>query len=281
MMATTAGRPTADWTSDLWRCLACGGSPRASSPADGLSCPDCGRAYPIRDGVLVARDEVADNNKVAVDFYNSPLWPKFRFWEWFTFVCNGGERRSRDKVLRNLPAGEGLRLLDVAIGDGVYLPWLPPSWSVVGVDVSQVQLDACKRRADGRDVRLVLGEAEDLPVRDESFDACLSIGAFNYFNDPERALREMARAVKPGGKVVISDEVPNLTDRLPFRWVGLPGVDRWIVSRMMHLGDDFTAMVERHRKLDVAGIGRRVLADCTYRRIWQGVGYVLVGTVPA
>ncbi len=280
-MATVASTETDIWGGELWRCVRCGGGATPDGPGEAVTCGFCGHAYPVRDGVLVAREAISANNEVARSFYDGPLWPRFRFWEWFTFLCNGGERRSRDKVLRNLPAGEGLRLLDVAIGDGVYLPWLPPSWSVVGVDVSQVQLDACKRRADGRDVRLVLGEAEDLPVRDKSFDACLSIGAFNYFNDPEKALREMARAVKPGGKVVISDEVPNLTDRLPFHWVGLPGVDRWIVSRMMHLGDDFTAMVERHRKLDVAGIGRRVLADCTYRRIWQGVGYVLVGTVPA
>ena len=280
MMATTSSRPAADWTSDdLWRCLSCGGSPRAN--AEGLRCADCGRSYPIRDGVIVARDEVADNNKVAVDFYNSPLWPKFRFWEWFTFVCNGGEKRSRDKVLRHLPKSPSLKLLDVAIGDGVYLDWLPPAWSVVGIDVSTVQLAACRKRAGGRDLTLILGEAEDLPVRDGKFDAALSIGGFNYFNDPERSLREMVRAVKPGGTIVVSDEIPNLTDRMIFRKIGLPGVDRWIVAKGLKLGEPFTDMVERHRDLDVRAIAGRVLpGGFRYESIWMGVGYVMVGQVP-
>jgi len=50
---------------------------------------------------------------------------------------------------------------------------------------------------------------------------------------------------------------------------------------MLHLGDDFTDMVERYRSLDVEAIGRRVFPDCRYERIWHGVGYVLIGTVPS
>ncbi len=263
-MSTIAEQTVVGWREDFWRCVQCGGSATASAAGDALSCGSCGRAYPIVDDVLIAQDQTSANNEVARGFYDGPLWPKFRFWEWFTWLCNGGERRARDKVLRHLPKGDGLKLLDVAVGDGVYLPWLPESWKVVGVDVSRVQLSACKKRAQGRDVRLVLGEAEDLPVSDGGFDAAISIGAFNYFNDPEKALREMVRAVKPGGVVVISDEVPNLTDRMFFRKIGLPGVDRWIISRGMHLGDDFTEMVERHSKLDVQEIGRRALTDFHY-----------------
>ena len=282
-MIATEPRPSTDWTSglDLWRCTDCGGSLHPSADeAPALTCVDCGRAYPLLDGVLVAKAEVSDNNKVASDFYNSALWPKFRFWEWFTFVCNGGERRSRDKVLRHLPKQAKLRLLDVAIGDGVYLDWLPADWSVVGIDVSTSQLEACRKRAGTRDLKLILGEAEDLPVRDGRFDAALSIGGFNYFNDPEKALREMVRAVRPGGTIVVSDEIPNLTDRMLFRKLGMPGVDRWIVSKMLKLGDDFTDMVEKYRTLDVQAIANRVLPGCHYERIWMGVGYVIVGRVP-
>jgi len=279
---TTTQQSAPPWTSDpdLWRCVRCGGPALPAADGSALACGDCGLAYPIRDGMIVAKGEVSENNRIASDFYNSPLWPKFRFWEWFTFICNGGEKRSRDKVLRHLPGTPGLRLLDVAIGDGVYLDWLPKDWSVVGIDVSTSQLEACRRRAGGRDLKLILGEAEDLPVRDGRFDAALSIGGFNYFNDPEKALREMVRAVRPGGTVVVSDEVPDLTDRMVFRTIGLPQVDRWIVSKMLHLGDDFTEMVERYRKLDVEGIARRVLPGCRHERIWMGVGYVFVGQVP-
>ncbi len=269
---------------ELWRCVSCGagiaGHIASHDDVESLECPACGHAYPVREGIVIARESTGSNNEIARDFYDGPLWPRFRFWEKFTWVNLGGERRARDKVLRHLPKGEGLKLLDVAIGDGVYLDWLPSSWSVVGVDISRVQLGACRRHAGTRDLTLILGEAEDLPVRDGRFDAALSIGAFNYFNDPEQALREMVRAVRPGGTVVVSDEIPDLTDWLPFRKIGLSGVDRWIVSRMMHLGDAFTDMVERHRTLDVEGIARRVLPDCHFERIWRGVGYVFVGRAP-
>jgi SAM-dependent methyltransferase len=282
----TANRAATEWTTDLdlWRCLACSGllAPTAASEPDGLACEACHASYPIKDGVLVVHEQTSSNNKVASDFYNSPLWPKFRFWEWLTFLCNGGEKRARGKVLGHLPSQANLRLLDVAIGDGVYLDWLPSDWKVVGIDVSTAQLEACRKRegAKNRDLRLILGEAEELPVRDAQFDAALSIGGFNYFNDPEKSLREMVRAVKPGGMVVVSDEVPDLTDRMIFRKLGLPGVDHWIVSKGLHLGDPFTEMVERHKSLDVQAIADRVMPGFRYERIWMGVGYVLVGQVP-
>jgi ubiquinone/menaquinone biosynthesis C-methylase UbiE len=281
MALTTAQAKTSDWCSDSQklRCTACSGQ---LAPAEGgLACSGCGRAYPIRDGVLVVKDEPEADNRIARDFYNSALWPKFRFWEWFFFVCNGGERRSRNVILRHLPDQEKLSLLDVAIGDGVYVGWLPPDWEITGIDVSSGQLASCQRRNAGRPLRLVLGEAESLPFADHHFDAVLSIGGFNHFNDPEQSLREMVRVVRPGGPIVISDELPNLTDRMLGHKLGLPGIDRWIVSRMMNLGDAFTDLVERHRHLDIAEIGRRVLDDCHYQVIWRGGGYLMVGKAPS
>ena len=266
----------------IWRCVGCGG-PMADLEG-GPACPDCGRAYEAgADGVVVVEPNQTGNNAVIRDFYDGPLWPKFRFWEWFTFASMGGERRCRDKVLRHLPKRSGIRLLDVAIGDGVYLPWLPSDWEVVGIDVSTAQLDACRAKAGERDLILTLGEAEDLPYRDASFDAVLSIGGFNYFNDPEKSLREMVRVTRPGGVIVVSDEVPDLTDYLIGHRFGigwLKRLERWTVSRLMHLGDGFTEIVERHRGLDVEAIGKAVDPGFKYERIWRGVGYVLVGTVP-
>jgi ubiquinone/menaquinone biosynthesis C-methylase UbiE len=280
-MASVASKPVDAWRGELWRCVTCRGPAEMADDGRALGCTICGAIYPVEDGVVVVRDQVTENNEVARAFYDGPLWPKFRFWEWYTFLCNGGERRSRNKILRHLPKGENLRLLDVAVGDGVYLPWLPSSWPVVGVDISRVQLANCQARAKGRNVQLVLGEAEELPVRDGTFDACLSIGAFNYFNDPEQAVAEMARAVKPGGTIVIADEIPNLTDRLWFHKIGLPALDRWFYGKITkNLGPDFTAMVERYHSLDVQAIGRKVLDNFRYELIWMKMGYVMVGTVP-
>ena len=48
----------------------------------------------------------------------------------------------------------------------------------------------------------------------------------------------------------------------------------------MSMGDDFAGLVERHRNIDIAEIGRRVLNDSHYEVIWRGGGYLMVGKAP-
>jgi SAM-dependent methyltransferase len=276
-MATITRQPMSAWTGDPGplRCPSCRAALRRTEAGFDCSAEGCGASLPVRDGVLIVRDDPSDDNRIAADFYNGKLWPKVRFWERLFWIANGGERRARDVVLSCLPKAPGLRLLDVAIGDGIYTSWLPEDWSIVGIDVSTTQLAACQRRNAGRDLRLVLGEAKHLPFRDGEFDAVLSNGGFNHFTDPEAALREMARVAKPGAPVIIADEAPDFLD-LGHR-LGWPALDRWIASKLMSMGDDFAGLVERHRNIDIAAIGRRVLADSRYDVIWRGGGYLMVG----
>src|SRR4051794_39122287 len=152
MPMMTAGA-TANWIDDpeSLRCPSCGGS---FGPAESaLVCSGCALTFPIRDGVLVVKDDPSPDNRITRDFYNSDLWRKFRFWEWLFFVCHGGERRARNVILRHLPQQGGLRLLDVAIGDGVYQSWLPGDWNVTGIDVSTSQLAACRKHNAGRNLK--------------------------------------------------------------------------------------------------------------------------------
>jgi len=284
MSITSQGPVTAShWETDwgIWRCRSCRNALKFDASAAVLACTVCGARRPIENDILIVKAQTSDNNRVAQSFYDSQLWPKFRFWEKFTWFCNGGERRARSHILRHLPSAPDLDLLDVAIGDGVYLDWLPADWRIAGVDISRSQLDVCRRRAVGRNVWLAQCEAEELPLADQQFDAVLSIGAFNYFNDPEGALREMVRVARPGAAIVISDEMPDLTDHMLGHKLGIPALDRWIVSRLMHLGDSFTDMVERHRDLDIPAVAGRVLKNFRFEQVWRGVGYVLVGQAPA
>ena len=275
MIATQT--PSNTWIDDcdFMQCPDCGG--RLEASAVGITCLSCHRSFPIRDGLLDMLKPLEGNNKVAADFYNGPLWPRFRFWEWFTFLCNGGERRARRQIMKYLPDLTGTRLLEVAIGDGANVPLIPDDCQVYGNDISVVQLTSCRRNYPNRDLRLFLGEAENLPFRDQSFDNVLSVGAFNYFSDPLKSLREMARVVKPGGLVVVADEVPNLPNRMIGRWIGLPKLDRWIMSRFMNLGPEFTDMVDKHRDLKLEPIVREALTDWQIHSLWFKVGYCIVG----
>ncbi len=260
------------------RCPYCFGALHRS--VGGFACADegCGAFLPVRDGIVVARDVMSGDNQIAADFYNSRFWPRLKLWDGLFWLLNGGQKRARAVVLRHLPKAAGVRLLDVAVGDGHYTRWLPGDWSIVGLDVSEAQLNACRRRNAGRDLSLVLGEAERLPFRDGEFDAVLSNGGFNHFDDPERALREMVRVAKRGAPIVIADEMPDFLS-IGHR-LGAPALDRWIASRVMGMGDAFAALVESHRDIDIAAIGARVLADCRYEVIWRGLGYKMVGAAP-
>ena len=77
------------------------------------------------------------------------------------------------------------------------------------------------------DGRLAWAEAENLPFADATFDACWSVGGFNYYSDHEAALREMRRVTKPGGPVVVADEVPGL------HRAGLGHLDRRAIPRCL------------------------------------------------
>jgi ubiquinone/menaquinone biosynthesis C-methylase UbiE len=55
-------------------------------------------------------------------------------------------------------------------------------------------------------VDLFLGNAEQLPFRDASFDSLLHIGGINFFNDKKKAIEEMIRVVRPGARILIADE---------------------------------------------------------------------------
>ena len=148
-------------------------------------------------------------------------------------------------VLQHLPDRPGLDLLDVAIGDGVYLDWLPTDWRIAGVDISRRSSTPAAAATAGRDVRLAQCEAEALPLADRQFDAVPEHRRLQLLQRPRgRPPRDGPRG-PARRRSSISDEMPNLTDRMLGHKLGLPALDRWIVSRLMHLGDAFTDMVER------------------------------------
>lgn len=109
-----------------------------------------------------------------------------------------------------LPAGA--RVLDVACGIGTTALALASdhAWEVVGLDPSVANLDRARHRAataPGSWLAFVAGSADALPFAAESFDAVVCECALSTFADQSRAVAEMARVVRPGGVVGISDMV--------------------------------------------------------------------------
>lgn len=257
------------------RCIACEG-PLQWESRQALTCAACTRSFPIERGILRMKSQYDGNNAIAASYYNSPLWPKFRFWEWMAYLPHGGERRARNQILRHLPNLSGTRLLEVAIGDGRNMPLIARDCQVVGVDISSVLLEKCLHDYRDRQPLLIVGEAETLPFADAMFDNVLSVGAINHVNDPGRALREMARVVKPGGTVVVADEVPDLPNRQIAHKLGLHQLQKWILSRVFCLGQ-FSQVILEHTDLKIEPLVNQALSDWQIHRLWGGLAYCVVG----
>jgi SAM-dependent methyltransferase len=256
---------------ELARCLSCGarlgGEPR---------CRDCGRAYAFRDGILEAIGPLAGRNRIVAAFYDGPGWVRFRPWEQGFLMLQGGVRRARMEILGHLlgRAAGPARGLEVGIGAGENLAFLPDEWTVYGVDIARRQLEACIRRHPALSGRLAWAEAENLPFDDATFDACWSVGGFNYYSDHEAALRELRRVTKPGGRVIVADEVPGLYRAGLGHLIGVPSFDAWWL-RLLGLDREFVTMVLQF-DVDLVELTNRVWPRASRHRIWHGLGYCIV-----
>jgi demethylmenaquinone methyltransferase / 2-methoxy-6-polyprenyl-1,4-benzoquinol methylase len=119
-----------------------------------------------------------------------------------TVMTAGLHHRWRARAVDLARVGPGDRALDVATGTGdLAIALAARGADVVGSDFSEGMLAHARRKAPG--IRWEQADALALPYADDEFAAAtVGFGARN-FGDLERGLREMARVVRPGGRVVI------------------------------------------------------------------------------
>jgi ubiquinone/menaquinone biosynthesis C-methylase UbiE len=111
-----------------------------------------------------------------------------------------------------IPAESGETVLDVSPGPGIYQQALATKvgaqGSIWALDLSRGMLKQCRKECTQQIPvpQLVQGNASYLPFENGCFDGLFHFGGVNLFSEPERALCEFARVVKPGGWVVFGDE---------------------------------------------------------------------------
>ena len=99
-------------------------------------------------------------------------------------------------------------VLDVPCGGGVAFRYVRPGWRgrYVAADIAPGMLRRAQREAERRGIadRVELVEADmlDLPFHNESFDVCASFSGLHMVPEPERAVRELVRCLKPGGRLI-------------------------------------------------------------------------------
>src|SRR5690606_14376837 len=120
-----------------------------------------------------------------------------------------GERFTDDALRELIPAD--WTVADLACGSGSVAALLAPRVAeVIAVDLSPEMLEAARRRigaaaAPGGNVDLRQGALEQLPIASATCDAALLLLALTHIEEPARAVTEMARILKPGGRAVVVD----------------------------------------------------------------------------
>lgn len=131
-------------------------------------------------------------------------------------------KREYINILKGLDIKDGDKVLEVSIGTGLNLKYLSKNASYYGLDISSGMLKKCQKNLKkwGMEAELFLGEAENLPFKDNSFDVVWHSGGINFFNDKAKAIQEMIRVAKPKTKIVIIDETEKVAkgnyEKTPF-----------------------------------------------------------------
>ena len=150
-----------------------------------------------------AKLKAAVTYNAAADFYDEPA---LSFWEHFG-------RRTVER-LNLLP---GAHVLDVCSGTGASaIPAaekVAPEGKVLAVDLAENLLSLAREKANGRGVNNIefrAGDMETLGLPDDSFDAVVCVFGIFFLPDMPKAVRELWRMVKPGGKLAVTTWGPNL-----------------------------------------------------------------------
>jgi SAM-dependent methyltransferase len=119
---------------------------------------------------------------------------------------------TRARLKAVLEAKQGERVLEVGPGTGYYTldvaEWVGPDGSVDILDLQQEMLDHTMRRAAERNLVNITptrSDATALPFENETFDAAFLVTVLGEIPDQDAALRELARVLKPGGRLVVGE----------------------------------------------------------------------------
>jgi SAM-dependent methyltransferase len=117
-----------------------------------------------------------------------------------------------DDLVTRLAPQPGDRWLDVGCGTGaVSMRAARAGADVTGVDLSEVMIETARRRAqeEGLAIEYQVGDAENLPVPDASFDVVSSSVGLIFAPDHSAVARELARVARPGGRLGLSAWMPE------------------------------------------------------------------------
>jgi demethylmenaquinone methyltransferase/2-methoxy-6-polyprenyl-1,4-benzoquinol methylase len=197
----------------------------------------------------------------------------------------GQDPRWRRALVAAIDPHPGQRVLDVATGTGLVAARLVAAGAdVVGLDQSEEMLATARERLDGR-ATLIRGEAERLPFADAEFDALTFTYLLRYVDDRAATMRELARVVRPEGRIgMVEFGVPQAA-ALRALWrvhtrVGLPLAGRLVSAAWFEVGRFLGPSIEQlhAREPDLPALWRAAgIDDVRERHMSFGAGLVMWG----
>jgi demethylmenaquinone methyltransferase/2-methoxy-6-polyprenyl-1,4-benzoquinol methylase len=198
----------------------------------------------------------------------------------------------RRALVRAIDPQPGQRVLDVATGTGMVAAALARSSAceVTALDQSDAMLAAARARLRRNprldaQISLVRGEAEQLPFADAEFDALTFTYLLRYVDDRAATMRELARVVKPGGRIGMVEFGLPPAGPLRAMWrvhtrFGLPLLGRLVSPAWLEVGRFLGPNIEQLHTLepDLVGLwGRAGIRDVRLHAPSFGAGLVMCG----
>lgn len=156
----------------------------------------------------------------------------------------------REKALAAADVKAGQLTADIGSGTGFITEALvQKGLKVIAVDQSRAMLEEMRKRLSRFDtIDYRTGESDDLPIPDETLDAVFANMYLHHVESPQSAIAEMVRALKTGGKIVITD-----MDVHDFDFLRKEHNDRWMGFKREDIGRWFSAAGLKNVHIDCVG----------------------------
>lgn len=198
----------------------------------------------------------------------------------------------RRKLVAWSEAKEGQRILDCATGTGdlaiEFKKTVGHAGQVTGIDFCEAMLDLAPPKADKHklEIDFKVADVMNLPFSDHGFDVCSIAYGIRNVSDPGKALKEMARVVKSGGKVMILEtgDAPENGLKPVFEFYirqVIPRIGGWITGHRFayeYLNRSSRQFPSRERFLDLMK-STGVFEKCEYQVLFGGASFLYRGTV--
>lgn len=129
-------------------------------------------------------------------------------------------------MFKQVPSLSGKKVLDIGCGPGELVRVIKTVYEdcdITGLDISPEMIKYAEMKSISLNlygIKYILGDSHSLPFQDNSFDYLFNTISFHHYENPEKAIKEMNRILKPGGTLYLLDSIknPSIISFMPWYW---------------------------------------------------------------